>query len=55
MFPVYINLMLHIKVLDAYKKINRAISTSKLHMLPCLHTWPINVVVFYGSNGEILF
>jgi len=31
---------------------NRAISTGKLHRLPCFHTRPINVVVFHGSRGR---
>ena len=34
---------------------NRAISTSKLNALPRLHTWPINVVVFHGSQGRTRF
>ena len=29
---------------------NRAISTSQLNASPRLHTWPINVVVFHGSD-----
>ena len=31
---------------------NRAIRTSKLSTLLHLHTWPINVVVFHGSQGK---
>jgi len=31
---------------------NRAIRTSKLNALPRLHTWPINEVVFLGSQGK---
>ena len=31
---------------------NRTISTSKLHALRRFHTWPINVVVFHGSQGR---
>ena len=34
---------------------DRAISTSKLHALPRFHTWPINVVVFHGSQGRSRF
>ena len=34
---------------------NRAISTSKLHALPRFHTWPINVVVYHGSQGRNRF
>jgi hypothetical protein len=34
---------------------NRAISTGKLHALPHLHTRPINVVVFHGSQGNTRF
>ena len=30
----------------------RTISTSKLHALRRFHTWPINVVVFHGSQGR---
>ena len=33
---------------------NRAISTSKLNTSPRLHTWPINVVVFHGSQGILV-
>jgi hypothetical protein len=36
-------------------KFNRAISTSKLHALKRFHTWPINVVVFHGSQGRTRF
>ena len=31
---------------------NRVISTGKLHMSPCFHTQPINVVVFHDSQGS---
>ena len=34
---------------------NRAISTGKLNALPRLHTQPINVVVFHGSQGSSRF
>ena len=34
---------------------NRAISTSQLNASPRLHTWPINVVVFHGSQGSTRF
>ena len=34
---------------------NRAISTSQLNASPRLHTWPINVVVFHGSQGSSRF
>lgn len=33
----------------------RTISISKLHMLPYFHTWPINVVVYHGSQGILVF
>src|SRR5271154_2452227 len=33
----------------------RAISTGKLNALPRLHTRPINVVVYYGSQGRTRF
>ena len=32
--------------------LDRAVSTSQLNTLPCLHLWPINVVVFHGPDGE---
>ena len=34
---------------------NRAISTSQLNASPRLHIWPINVVVFHGSQGSSRF
>ena len=34
---------------------NRAISTGKLHTLLRVHTRPINVVVFHGSQGRTRF
>ena len=34
---------------------NRAISTSQLNTSPRLHSWPINVVVFHGSQGRTRF
>src|SRR3979411_685967 len=34
---------------------NRTISTGKLHALPHLHTRPINVVVYHGSQGNSRF
>ena len=33
---------------------DRAISTSKLHASPHFHTWPINVVVFHGSQRDLV-
>ncbi len=33
----------------------RTISTGKLHMLPCFHTQPINVVVYHGSQARPSF
>ena len=36
-------------------KLNRAISTGKLHALLRFHTRPINVVVFHGSQGSSRF
>ena len=35
-------------------KFNRAISTGKLNASPRLHTQPINVVVFHGSQGVLV-
>ncbi len=34
---------------------DRTISTSQLHALPRFHIWPINVVVFHGSQGSSCF
>ncbi len=34
---------------------DRAISTGKLHTLPCFHTQPINVVAFNDSQGILVF
>ena len=34
---------------------NRAISTGKLHTLLRFHTRPIDVVVFHGSQGILVF
>ena len=36
---------------DKNDQADRAISTSKLHASPHFHTWPINVVVYHGSQG----
>src|SRR6201984_642898 len=36
-------------------KASRAISTGKLNALPRLHTRPINVVVYHGSQGRTRF
>ena len=33
---------------------DRAISTSKLHASPHFHTWPIDVVVYYGSRRSLV-
>ena len=32
----------------------RAIRTSQLHALPRFHTWPINVVVYHGSQRSLV-
>ena len=32
----------------------RAISTSQLNALLRLHLWPIDVVVYYGSQGDLV-
>ena len=34
---------------------DRVISTGKLHVLPHFHTQPINVVVYYDSQGRTRF
>ncbi len=36
-------------------QVDRTISISKLHVLPHFHTWPINVVVYHGSQGILVF
>ena len=36
-------------------EVDRAISKAKLHALPHVHTPPINVVVFHGSDREYSF
>ena len=40
---------------DENDQADRAISTSKLHASRRFHTWPINVVVFHGSQGKTSF
>ena len=40
---------------DENDQANRAISTGKLNGSPHLHTQPINVVVFHGSQGRTRF
>lgn len=40
---------------DENDQANRAISTGKLNVSPRLHTRPINVVVFHGSDREYSF
>lgn len=32
----------------------RTISTSQLNMLPCLHLWPIDEVVYLGPQGYLV-
>ena len=39
---------------DESNQADRAISTGKLNALPRLHSRPINVVVYHGSQGEIV-
>ena len=36
-------------------EVYRAISNGKLHTLLRFHTRPINVVVFHGSQGTLVF
>ena len=48
----------HIMITDSdheSNQANRAISTSQLNASPRLHIWPINVVVFHGSDREHSF
>ncbi len=42
------------RIMEAIK-LDRAISTGKLNASPRLHTQPINVVVFHGSQGSTRF
>ncbi len=42
-------------IFNGNEEVDRAISNGKLHMLPCFHTRPINVVVFHGSDREHSF
>ena len=42
-------------IVNENNQADRAISTGKLHRLPCFHTRPINVVVFHGSDREYSF
>jgi hypothetical protein len=42
-------------IINENDEVYRAISNGKLHMLPCFHTRPINVVVFHGSQGTLVF
>ena len=42
-------------IINENDEVYRAISNGKLHMLPCFHTRPINVVVFHGSQGNARF
>jgi hypothetical protein len=37
------------RIEDKSDQANRAIRTGKLNILRCLHTRPINVVVYHGS------
>src|ERR1700751_5955858 len=45
----------HMDTENESNQANRTISTGKLHALPHLHTRPINVVVFHGSQGNARF
>ena len=39
---------------DKNDQADRAISTSKLHASRHFHTWPINVVVYHGSQRSLV-
>ena len=39
---------------DENDQADRAISTSKLHASRRFHTWPINVVVYHGSQRSLV-
>ena len=38
----------------SYDQADRTISTSQLHPSLGFHIWPINVVVFHGSQGNLV-
>ena len=42
-------------IINGNEEVDRAISNGKLHTLLCFHTRPINVVVFHGSQGTLVF
>ena len=48
--PIWLNL-----AVSGSNQAYRAISTSQLKALPLLHLWPIDVVVFHGSQGRPCF
>ena len=41
---------MHGNVIELY----RAIRTSQLHALPRFHTWPIDVMVYHGPQGDLV-
>ena len=46
---------LEMSIINENDQANRAISTGKLHTLLRFHTRPIDVVVFHGSQGTLVF
>ena len=44
----------HFMSFDKNDQADRAISTSKLHASRHFHTWPINVVVYHGSQRSLV-
>src|SRR5215213_8454686 len=54
-FPPASEANVHTDMNHESNQANRAISTSQLNASPRLHTWPINVVVFHGSDREHSF
>ena len=39
---------------DMDLELYRAIRTSQLHALPRFHTWPIDVMVYHGPQGDLV-
>ena len=52
---VFFDLNIRMDIDNESDQADRTISTSKLRALLRFHTWPINVVVFHGSQGRTCF
>src|SRR5665647_801831 len=53
--PLLVSIDERMGIRNESNQANRAISTGKLNALPHLHTRPINVVVYHGSQGSTRF